>query len=50
MCFWGPAQGFELLVLCQYYYSLFHFDIPKSTDFGLQVVQANKYFKAAVLF
>lgn len=50
MSFWGPAQVFELLVLYQYYYSLFHFDIPMSTDFGLQIVQGNTYFKAAVLF
>lgn len=48
MSFWGPAQVFELLILYQYYYSLFHFDM--STDFGLQTVQGNTYFKAAVLF
>lgn len=50
MSFWGPAQGFELLVLYQYYYSLFHFDISISKESGLQIVQGNTYFKAAVLF
>lgn len=49
MRFWGPAQEFELLVLYQYYYSLFHFDIPMSTEFGLQIVQGNTYFKPAIL-
>lgn len=50
MSFWGPAQELELLVLYQYYYSPFHMDISISTDFGLQIVQGNTYFKAAVLF
>lgn len=49
MNFWSPAQEFELVVLNQYYYSLFHFDICMSTEFGLQIVQGNTYFKTDVL-
>lgn len=45
MSFWGPAQVFELLVLYQYYYSLFHFDM--STDFGLQIVQGKYIFQSS---
>lgn len=50
MSFWGPTQGFELLVLYQYYYSLLHFDISVSTESELQIIQGNTNFKAAVLF